>query len=82
MLIETKLRTFNEIIGKTHGIKFKIKPPINAKIKACKNEILREFLVAFSISASIIKLSLSLIDNTPDKYSKDLRSSNFLILRR
>ena len=82
MLIETKLRTFNEIIGKTHGIKFKIKPPTNAKIKACKNEILREFLVAFSISASTIKLSLSLIDNTPDKYSKDLRSSNFLILRR
>ena len=33
-------------------------------------------------SASIIKLSLSLIDNTPDNYLKDLISSNFLILSR
>ena len=32
--IETKLNIFKEIIGKTHGIKFNIMPPINAKIIA------------------------------------------------
>ena len=32
--IDTKLSIFKEIIGKTHGIKFKITPPINAKIIA------------------------------------------------
>ena len=32
--IETKLSIFKEMIGKTQGIKFKIMPPINAKIIA------------------------------------------------
>ena len=32
---EIKLSTFKEIIGNTQGIKFKIRPPINAKINAC-----------------------------------------------
>ena len=31
---EIKLSTFKEIIGNTQGIKFKIRPPINAKINA------------------------------------------------
>jgi hypothetical protein len=37
--IETKLRAFKEMIGKTQGIIFRINPPINAKIKACQIEI-------------------------------------------
>ena len=32
--IETKLNTLRDIIGNTQGIKFKIKPPINANNKA------------------------------------------------
>ena len=36
--MDTKLRTLSEIIGKTHGIKFKISPPINAKRIADKTE--------------------------------------------
>ena len=35
--IETKLNILREIIGNTHGIRFRIRPPRNAKIKACKN---------------------------------------------
>ena len=33
---DTKLNIFKEIIGKTHGIKLSIKPPMNANNRACK----------------------------------------------
>ena len=36
---ETKLKIFKEIIGKTHGIKLSIKPPMNANKSACKKLI-------------------------------------------
>ena len=36
--IDTKLKTFKEIMGNTHGIRFKIKPPRNAKRIAEKTE--------------------------------------------
>ena len=37
--IETKLKAFNEMIGKTQGMIFKINPPMKANIKACQIEI-------------------------------------------
>ena len=37
--IETKLNTFSEMTGNTHGIKLRIKPPINAKINAVIKEV-------------------------------------------
>ena len=52
--IETKLKTFNEITGNTHGIRLRIKPPINAKMIACINER-DELLSCISIPESIMK---------------------------
>ncbi len=36
---DTKLKIFKDIIGKTHGIRLSIKPPMNANIIACKKLI-------------------------------------------
>ena len=77
LLIETKLSTFREIIGKTQGIRFKIKPPTKANNNACNNERSNEFCVIPSSSEFIMKLSLLFIVITPDKESMGTESLIF-----
>jgi hypothetical protein len=42
--IETKLKTFKEITGKTQGMRLRMRPPINAKIMAFHNDKLGAFV--------------------------------------
>ena len=52
--IETKLKILSEIIGKTHGIRLRINPPINAKINACINVICKDSeLLSFDLTCNV-----------------------------
>ena len=62
--METKLKTLREITGKTQGIKFKIKPPINANNMACHKD-----MPAVDPSSSSIWNPESSMLRMPEKYA-------------